>query len=238
MSSFKGIAIIDGKKRNLLRAEYTFYKLKNITGNPTTSTRKIPLHLLFESTGFDDDLYHYMFSSNANFSGELIFYDKDGLKILYKVEFHNAYIVGLREEFDHQDNLPLHISLSITCGAVKVRDVKKIEMWVPDDPFVLVEPTTREETEEPTLLGYFFEDENGNQIEQEKLKQNQEFFLVVEAKNAEGESTTINLDDDKLDYIYNGQIAKNDTLRGISITGEQTRIQLTAIEQKKTTQNG
>ncbi len=156
MSSFKGIAIIDGKERTLLKAEYTLYKLIDITGNPTTTTRKSPFHLMFESTGFDSDLYLYMFSPNASFSGELIFYDRDEFKILYKVEFHKAYIIDLTEEFDNQDNLPLHINLAISCGAIKIKGVKKIENWVFEDPFVEVEPTVLESDEEKEVIDFKF----------------------------------------------------------------------------------
>ncbi len=105
---------------------------------------------MFESTGFDDDLYYYMFSPNKCFSGEIIFYDRDLLKTLFKVEFHKAYVVGLEERFNHNDNLPLHINLAITCGAIKARDAKKIEKWVPEDPFKEVAPTVIEEVEEET----------------------------------------------------------------------------------------
>lgn len=89
-----------------------------------------------------------MFSPNASFSGELIFYDRNGFKVLYKVEFHNAYVVNLTESFDHNDNLPLHINLSITCGNIKVRNIKKIEMWMPNDPFIEVESTILETKQE------------------------------------------------------------------------------------------
>ncbi|PIE48216.1 MAG: hypothetical protein CSA40_01445 [Flavobacteriales bacterium] len=133
MSSFKAVAVIDGKKRNLLRADYTLYKLRDITGNPTTTTRKTPIYLTFESTGFDDDLYYYMFSPNKCFSGEIIFYDRDLLKTLFKVEFQQAYVIGLDERYDHNDNLPLHINLEITCGVITIRGVQKIEKWASEN---------------------------------------------------------------------------------------------------------
>ncbi len=236
MSSFKAVAIIDGKQRNLLRAEYTLYKLQDITGNPTTTARKTPIYLMFESTGFDDDLYYYMFSPTKNFSGEIIFYDRDLLKTLFKVEFHKAYVVGLEERFNHNDNLPLHINLAITCGAIKIRDVKKIEKWVPEDPFKEVAPTVLEQAK-PVFLGYLFKDKDGNTIEREKLKYNQEFDLVIQSENADGETISIDLDDDRLDYKYNGQIAQNDVIRGVSITGEETKVPLTAVRPQKQ-QNG
>ncbi len=48
-------------------------------GNPTATTRKTPFHLMFESTGFDCDLYQYMFCQmlvltvNWCFRTEMIF---------------------------------------------------------------------------------------------------------------------------------------------------------------------
>ncbi len=236
MSSFKAVAIIDGKQRNLLRAEYTFYKLRDITGNPTTTARKTPIYLMFESTGFDDDLYYYMFSPTKTFSGEIIFYDRDLLKTLFKVEFHKAYVVGLEERFNHNDNLPLHINLAITCGAIKIRDVKKIEKWVPEDPFKEIEPMVLEQAK-PVFLGYLFKDKDGNTIEREKLEYNQEFDLVIQSENADGETISIDLDDDRLDYKYNGQIAQNDVIKGVAITGEETKVPLTAVRPQKQ-QNG
>jgi len=39
------------------------------------------------------------------------------------------------------------------------------------------------------------------------------------------------LDDDDLDYKYNGTVIKNDVLEGVVITGDQTRVELTAVKQ-------
>ncbi len=231
MSSFKGIAIIDGKERTLLRAEYTLYKLKDITGNPTTTTRKSPFHLMFESTGFDSDLYHYMFSPNASFSGELIFYDRDEFKTLYKVEFHKAYIVGLTEEFDNQDNLPLHINLEITCGAVKIKDVKKIENWVFEDPFIEVEPTVIEQQEEPEIIEMYYTDLEGNKMPKNNLKRGKEVFFVLKTLNAAGKELAIDLDNNKLDFEYNNEVLTDDILH-VNITADTMKLKLKTITEQ------
>ncbi len=229
MSSFKGIAKIDGKERNLLRAEYTLYKLRDITGNPTTSTRKTPIQLMFESTGFDDDLYYYMFSANASFSGELLFYDRDGLKTLYKVEFHNAYIIGLTEEFNHEDNLPLHIKLSITCGAVKIKGVKKLENWVFNDPFVNIKETKLERKEEPHLIDFYYVDTENNR--EPKLTYGDEIYLIVESQGMIGDTVDLKLNDKTLDFTYKGNRLKNDTIEDYKIRTNRDKISLTVIEE-------
>ena len=204
------------------------YKLKDITGNPTTTTRKSPFHLMFESTGFDSDLYHYMFSPNASFSGELIFYDRDEFKTLYKVEFHKAYIVGLTEEFDNQDNLPLHINLAITCGAVKIKDVKKIENWVFEDPFIEVEPTVLEEVEKK-VINCFITDVNGDELE--KYKTGNTIILNIETENRIGDVITLSLQDKTHDFKYNGERLYNDTIKNYVITSDLDKIELEVIKQ-------
>ncbi len=185
---------------------------------------------MFESTGFDSDLYHYMFSPNASFSGELIFYDRDEFKTLYKVEFHKAYIVGLTEEFDNQDNLPLHINLTITCGAVKIKDVKKIENWVFEDPFIEVEPTVLERDDEKEIIRYYLTNSDNEEIQD--YKDNDIILLNIETKNRRGGFITINLDDAKYDFEYNGNLLPNDTLSNIEISNDLEQIELKVIKQK------
>ncbi|PID68138.1 MAG: hypothetical protein CR968_03015 [Flavobacteriia bacterium] len=229
MSSFKAVAIIDGKQRNLLRAEYTFYKLRDITGNPTTTARKTPIYLMFESTGFDDDLYYYMFSPTKSFSGEIIFYDRDLLKTLFKVEFHKAYVVGLEERFNHNDNLPLHINLAITCGAIKIRDVKKIEKWVPEDPFKEVAPTVLEQ-KNPQVLECYYTDLDGNK--EAEPQTGEEVYVVLKTQDYIGETIDIDLSNHTKDFMYNGEIIKDDIIKDFEVTADTHKIKLKVVAQQ------
>ncbi len=205
------------------------YKLKDITGNPTTTTRKSPFHLMFESTGFDSDLYHYMFSPNASFSGELIFYDRDEFKTLYKVEFHKAYIVGFTEEFDNQDNLPLHINLTITCGAVKIKDVKKIENWVFEDPFIEVEPTVLENSGEGAVLETYFQDSQGERVS--KTQKGVKVFLILKTQDMTGKQTDIDLSSINAPLEHQGQLLEDNKINGFNITSDTMKIELNSKKQ-------
>lgn len=232
MSSFKAKLFIDGQQRNLLYVSQTFSQYYDVTGRPTTKPIGNSLYFTIESTGNDSYFYHNMFSPSNKVNGEIVFYKRDGFSTLYKIEFAEAHIIGLQENFDHNDNLPLHMSLEIGWSAMRIKGITVKEYWNVSDPWKKVEKTKLEE-KTPNLLGYSFEDEDGETIKQEKLKNNQKFYLVIQSENADGETVSINLDDDKLDFKYDGQIAKNDTLTGIPLTGDETRVELIAVRQGK-----
>ena len=59
-----------------------------------------------------------------------------------------------------------------------------------------------------------------------------EIYLCVETENASNQTLTINLNDSRIDYEYEGQIVENDVLKDISITGDITHIKLKTIEPK------
>ena len=56
-------------------------------------------------------------------------------------------------------------------------------------------------------------------------------FLVIQTEKAEGQTVSIDLDDDVLDYEYQGRKLKGDMFRNVCINGEETKIMLKAIKQ-------
>ncbi|MDC1161824.1 type VI secretion system tube protein TssD [Tenacibaculum sp.] len=232
MSSFNAKLFINDEVRNILNVNQAYKQVTDITGRPEGKPYGASLFIAIESTKNDDFFYHNMFSPSNKVKGEVVFYKRDGFSILFKMEFANAYILGLNEEFDAYDSNPLHMNLEIGWGIMKMKGILHQERWNPDNPFEEVETTVLEERE-PAFLGYYFEDENEERIEQEEIEIDKEIYLVIETENADGDSITIDLDDDNLDYKYNGKILENDIIKGITITGEQTKVKLIAIEEQK-----
>lgn len=238
MSSFYGILKIEGEPdRPLLFAEQSIQKISDATGR-ANGKAGLPdvLVLAFECNGKEDFFYHHMFSPNSMIAGEVVFYQRDQMGILFKIEFANAYVLGLHVEYDHNNNMPLYMEIKIGWGISCYKGVIMEKYWNPNNPYEKATPITLQQ-KEPALLGYSFEDEEGEPIKKEKLKHNQTFYLIIKSENADGETTSINLDDDRLDFKYNGRIAKNDTLRGVPLTGDETRVELIAVRQKQQ-QNG
>ncbi|CAA0172262.1 conserved hypothetical protein [Tenacibaculum maritimum] len=105
------------------------------------------------------------------------------------------------------------------------------ENWKPPQPY----QTSVEEFKDtsPKFTGYYLENTKGERIKQERLNINQKVYLVIETNNAEGETATINLNNNNLDFEYNGKVLDNDILKGIKILGNITKIQLKTVEQNK-----
>ena len=73
---------------------------------------------------------------------------------------------------------------------------------------------------------------NGQRISQDELEPEMEIYLCIETENASNQTLTINLNDPRIDYEYEGQMVENDVLKDISISGNTTRIKLKTVEPK------
>lgn len=170
--------------------------------------------------------------------GEIHFF-RDGQddSPLRKYKFSDAYPVYFEEVFDAFDGEQSTVILTIS-PAIQEYGSKLIKDWnvnyIPpaeDSSSSSSSQTEEEEKVEPKFLGYHFENDKGEKIDQDKIRIDDVINLVIETENAEGESITLSLDDDNLDYKYNGKVLKNDTLKGVSVTGSVTKVELTAVAQ-------
>ena len=104
--------------------------------------------------------------------------------------------------------------------------------WKVSDLSNTAVPTViNEDEEEPNFISHHFENMQGVIIEQEEI--DDKINLIIESINGNGRSITINLDDELLDYEYNGKRLENDILKNITVTGDFTTVELKAIKQKK-----
>ena len=184
--------------------------------------------------GSDDDTFK---EADRMEEGEIRFYEEgfdDSPMRTYK--FNDAYPVYFEEVFNANDNEQLTIVMSIS-PAIQEYGSKLIKDWnisyIPPSESTPTE-SEEEEKEEPKFLGYHFENEDGENIDQDKIRIDDVIYLVIETENADGEKVTLNLDDDNLDYKYNGKVLENDTLKGVSVTGSVTKVKLTAVAQGST----
>lgn len=85
---------------------------------------------------------------------------------------------------------------------------------------------------QPKIINYYYEFEN-KKINVDDIKPNQNINLVLLTQNADGKTLKINLNNKRLDFIYNNQIVENDILTGIKIKSSVTKVLLKAIETPK-----
>lgn len=227
--SFKAKLHIEGEERILLDAELVYSQIADYNGRPTQLPVGAPLQIAFESTRNDELFYNYMFHPDRKFKGYIRFFKRDGLQKLFDIEFANAYIINLYERFSSTGETPMYIDLTITYGISRVRNILHEKKWNPSNPFA---NEVGEDSElEPEIVSYHIEDNGGSIIDKEEIEVDEEIVLVIESKNAIGETFELDLDDSKLDYEHNGYKLEDDKLE-IQIDRDIVNIPLKAILQE------
>ena len=156
-----------------------------------------------------------MFSETAKCNGEIVFYKRDGLSTLFKIEFANAQILRLSESFDAYDSSPMHINISIGWGISRIKGLVHEEIWNTNNPFVSIEETVIEEEDPPQILDFYITDENGNV--KNKYKIGDTLFLVIESVNKIGKNVSISLKDKTKDFRYLGRHLPDDIIEDYEI---------------------
>ncbi|MDG1333811.1 MAG: type VI secretion system tube protein TssD [Crocinitomicaceae bacterium] len=227
---------------DLLWTDMNYVRQTKVNGKPITEVLGGEINMGFEANRNSDILARWItkVSDDDTFrevdrmeEGEIRFYEDgfdDSPKRIYK--FNDAYPIYFEEVFNAEDEHQFQINLSIS-PAIQEYGSKLIKDWninyiPPNDQ---KDTEEEQEKEDPQFLGYHFENQEGEKIEQNKIRIDDVIYLVVETENADGEKITLNLDDDNLDYEYNGKVLENDTLKGVSVTGSVTKVKLTAVAQ-------
>ena len=231
--SFKIELIIDEHSLNVLHYSLTFHQGADATGRPSQKPVFKGITLTFESQK-GVNLMLWMISSGLTKTIKLKITPRDGGRSRI-ITFYDAHLLGWLTNFDANGTEPLSETLQISAGGIKdsISNAEYTASWrVTYDEAESNAVATVIEEEEPKFLEYVFEDESGNEISQESIKPEQKITLVIQTEYAEGKKIKINLNDDALDFKYNNKVLENDTLKGINITGKETRIELIAIEQQ------
>ncbi|MCG8894139.1 hypothetical protein G1K73_10325 [Tenacibaculum finnmarkense] len=166
--------------------------------------------------------------------GKIYFYE-NGLDYpptkTYK--FKDAHLIYFKEIFNAEGKEPMQTIITIS-PAIQNYGVNFLKRWnvswvVPSKrtPYQAIE-----NNEEPKFIEYYFENNEGEKITQEKIQADQKITLVIETENADNETIDLNLNDNKLDYMYDGVVAENDIIKNIIVTGKETRVELTTIKEK------
>jgi len=227
--SFLAKLYINDEVRNILNANQVFSRFVDVNGRPTSKPIGGRLNFRIESTNNDSFFYNSMFSTTEKCRGEIVFFKRDGMSTLYKMEFANAQILELSEHFDAVGNDPLYMNISMGWGIIKMNGVVHQETWNPNNPFISIQETV---LTSPTkeVIRYFITDTENNELETYKL--GEKIVLNIETKNRVGDVITITLNDKTHDFKYNGQVLENDKLTNYTITSDLEQITLDVINQQ------
>ncbi len=237
----RGIMRFNGVERTLLDFRFSHDRDTDLFGIPCTYPKDSFIRLSFaaeEGDGFFLDWMCGRSESNKGYTGywydgEIVFYDElsDGQEF-YRYDLRGVMPVHFMVYYDqHQGML---VCLTLTANERIYNRFMGAEFFFLYR-FWYVEAEEKPQrmiSYEPRFDGYYFEDSDGKRIEKDTLYPEQEVYLCVETTYGQGDQMTISPEDRDLDYEYEGEELKNDTLRNLSVTDKLTRVKLKTLTPK------
>ncbi|AHF15641.1 type VI secretion system tube protein TssD [Niabella soli] len=119
---------IDGVERNVLNCSYRLTQVTDDTGRPTSIPRGGSIVLTLESNG-SVDLFDWMISSTQTKNGKITFFRRDSMSKLITLNFTDAHCIDYMEEFNHNSEFPMQITLQLSAKELKLNDSAYKNNW-------------------------------------------------------------------------------------------------------------
>lgn len=126
--SFRAILKVDGEESKVLHCSYSFLKVTDSTGKPTSIPQGGMVTIRVESNG-KTNFYDWMISPTQVKSGDITFYRRDEMSKLKSLEFADAHCVAYNETFDHQGTHPMQVEIKLSARELKLNDSSFKNNW-------------------------------------------------------------------------------------------------------------
>ena len=229
----KGILKINGKELNVIHFTNDIYTETDVTGRPWGKPNGGVFSVVVAMQRDMGGITRAALHDTLQLKGELCFYHWDYYKVITKLEFANAYIVNYHENYSHNSTTGPLVTIVISPGIQRINnDVVFEKPWNIGNPFAdeqtAIGPIKKEL--KPEIKDYFITDKSNKRID--KAKVGETILLHVNTKDMIGETMTINLDDQTVDFKYKGQRLVNDSLKDLVITSDAEIVALEVIKQE------
>ena len=230
--SVKAIIIIDEKEINVLEFSFGFDRGADSTGRPNQKALFLGLELQIESRK-DVNLLDWSIDPSLSKQLELLIYPVTLGGKTRKINFIDCHLLNWNNNFSSTSDDPLAETLHISSAGIKDSNssLEYSSYWRTTMPNQDIEETELEEQVAPEILEMYYTDLENNTIPENNLKRGKEVFLVLKTKNASGKELTIDLDNNKLDFEYNGEVLTEDLLM-VSITADTMKLRLKTIAEQ------
>jgi hypothetical protein len=112
---------LDGEEMNVLHCGFRFSQGTDATGKPVAIPRGGAIQLTVES-----DANTELFETK---SGSIVFFKRDNMNKLKKLEFLDAHCIDYYETFDHVGTSPMQIQLRISAREIKLNSSEFKNNW-------------------------------------------------------------------------------------------------------------
>ncbi len=126
--SFLAKLNIDGEDFNILECDFGIKQNADESGRPSSKPKGGQIYLLIESN-IKLDFFEWATSGSATKNGEIVFYRRDNISSLKKVEFKDAYCLEYKERFNAVDSQPLQIVLMLSAKELVMRGTTFQNNW-------------------------------------------------------------------------------------------------------------
>ena len=219
----------DGGERTLLSYNFQANKSLGSNGRPTF-LKEMVFNVSFYPEKGDEFFYRWVLNKSEEPQRvKIVLYDIVWKRVVEQHEIIYSTGVQVHSEFDHQ----LGTINRLKIPALTLITNERYDTDIRFGGYLTGEIERHKKKQQtPEIVGYYFQDMNGQRISQDELEPEMEIYLCIETENASNQTLTINLNDPRIDYEYEGQMVENDVLKDISISGNTTRIKLKTVEPK------
>lgn len=129
--SFLAKFTADGEELTVLSCRFRFSQETDRTNRPTSIPMGGVIDITIESNG-NTNLFDWMISSTQTKSGEVVFYRRDSMSKLKTLKFNDAHCIDYQEEYNHNGEYPMQISMQLSAKEIKLNDSTYKNNW-PDE---------------------------------------------------------------------------------------------------------
>jgi len=164
---------------------------------------------------------------------ELVFNDARMEQKSRRLDLYDVQCVSVQEYFSNDNSGPDYLEFKLVpaifvANGLLVREMNwKTQSWESIQKKANNQNNTVEKEE---YTEFYIVNDKNQRIEEVEIGQKIE--VVIKSTGKVGKTTTICLNDEEHDFLYNGVRLKNDAIRDYTITKDIERIQLTVIQQE------
>jgi len=227
--SFLAKLFLNGRVFNVLDTDIRFYqKLNAHSFKPATVPMGGLFNLTLEADG-TTDLLSLVLSHDTMCDGMIRFYKNDGLTRLCDYEFFDTHIVSYLRSFEGQFGNVTTDTYKFSPGILRIGDMVFEKSWkISDLSVVDIPPPEPEEPKQLLLKDFYLTDKDNNRIEETTIGET--VTLNIKTQDMIGEMMTIDLNNPTADFMYNGMVLENDTLKDIVVSKNLEKIRLKVVE--------
>lgn len=237
-----GILNIAGHKKELLSLSTTYSKTVCKRGYPDS----LPIAHFFKVTFLteeDDDFFaDWMYGRNKDnkshkgqwYNGTIIFYDETsyGQEFLH-YELTDALATSFKVDYDQEYGMVTTLEIFARERIYDHKYIINSEYYAITFDYVRSKEKSQQLLNtDPDLFELYYTDTSGKKIENSDFKIGTFIYLNVRGENLAGKTGDLSIEDEKVDFEYEGNRLENDTLQNYTFKSNNDSIKLKIIEPK------